>query len=60
MRNLDQRFMNNPLDPKYYETYDRVFGWICFYCKREGKHFKNFEDVCKECGRKKEEAQLNS
>lgn len=60
-RVLDERFMDNTLDPEYYETYERIYGWECWYCKREHKtqeEYRNKGETCTCCGRTKEEAKI--
>ena len=55
---LDIRASLNPKGEKYNESYEKVYGWKCFYCRQEGKTILTKKDSCPECGRLKEEAEI--
>ena len=50
MANIDEGKARKQAKPQeYYDSYDRIFGWECLYCKIRTK-----EDKCPQCGRQKE------
>ncbi len=52
-KTYDQRALDKEKDPRYYDSYDRVYGWKCWYCRETTK-----EECCPLCGRAKEDAEL--
>lgn len=55
---LDIRASLNPKDEKYGESYERMFGWRCFYCRQDGESIITKEDACPRCKRNKDDAKV--